>query len=440
MKRLNRRMFLRASALAGGALVASPWRALASLGETVAPSGVPVARHSPNNGGYGPLRPAGPELALPEGFSYVRFGGEGTPMSNGRPTPGAHDGMAAFPGPGGTVRLVRNHEVDGTHAAFAGAAYDAKGGGGATNLVFDPGVGRLLACHPSLTGTVRNCAGGRTPWGTWLSCEETTDGAADGYDRPHGYCFEVPAGATAPVQALPLRDMGRFKHEAVCVDKWGDVYLTEDQDAAGFYRFRPRVKGALAAGGRLEMLAVSGRPGYDTRRGQQLDQVLPVSWVGIPDPDPHDAGWHPQAVFRQGRDQGAAVFSRLEGCFWHRGRAVIVATEGGNAGLGQVWEYRPGDNFLSLAFESSSADFLRNPDNVVATPRGGLLLCEDCGGPDRIQALDDEGRAFEFARNRFSDGEFTGTTFSPDGKVLFVNVQRPGVTFAITGPWARGAL
>ncbi|MGH8975340.1 MAG: alkaline phosphatase PhoX, partial [Acidimicrobiia bacterium] len=390
---------------------------------------------------YGALRPAGPELALPEGFSYVRFGGEGSPMSNGRPTPEAHDGMAAFPGPQGTVRLVRNHEVDGRHTPFGGDPYDPTGGGGTTNLVFDPRTGRLLASHPSLTGTVRNCAGGATPWGSWISCEETTEGTRHGYDRPHGYCFEVPAGAVSPVRALPLRAMGRFKHEAVCVDKQrGDVYLTEDQDKAGFYRFRPRVKGALAAGGRLEMLAVAGRPDYDTRTGQQRDRVLPVNWVEIPEPDPDDVGQHPQAVFEQGRARGGAVFSRLEGCFWYRGRAVFISTEGGNAGLGQVWEYRPGAGFLTLAFESPSADLLRNPDNVSATPRGGLLLCEDGPGPDRIQGLDPDGRIFDFARNRFSDGEFTGPTFSPDGKVLFVNVQRPGATFAITGPWGRGSL
>lgn len=434
-------MFLRASAVAGGSLVASPVRALAALGETIDLTGEPVALRAPGNGGYGPLREAGPELDLPEGFSYVRFGGEGTPMSNGRPTPAAHDGMAAFSGPRGTIRLVRNHEIDGHHAAFAADPYDDTAGGGTTNLVFDPGSGRLLASHPSLTGTIRNCAGGATPWGTWISCEETTDGLIDGYGQKHGYCFEVPAGAAAPVRALPLRGLGRFKHEAVCVDRdSGAVYLTEDQDTAGFYRFQPKVKGALAAGGRLQMLAVAGHPGYDTRKGQQRGSALPVTWVDIPDPDPGDVSARPFAVAQQGRSRGAAVFSRLEGCFWYRGRAVIVSTEGGNAGFGQVWEYRPRDQRLVLIFESPSADVLRQPDNVTATPRGGLLLCEDGHGPDRIQALDQDGRIFEFARNRFSEGEFAGPTFSPDGKILFVNIQRPGISFAIAGPWGRGSL
>ena len=438
---LNRRAFLRASALIGGSLVASPLRALAALSESIELTGTPVALRSANNGGYGPLRPAGPELALPEGFTYVRFGEEGTPMSDGRPTPPLHDGMAAFPGPGGTVRLVRNHEIDGPQRAFASDCYDPMAGGGTTNLVFDTERGRLIVSHPSLTGTVRNCAGGATPWGTWISCEETTKGPEAGYERPHGYCFEVPARAVSPVQPVPLRALGRFKHEAVCVGpNQGYVYLTEDQDTAGVYRFRPRVRGALAAGGELEMLAITGRPGYDTRTGQQRGRGLPVSWVEIPDPDPGDTGRNPLAVFDQGRVRGGAVFTRLEGCFWHRGRVLIISTEGGDAGAGQMWEYRPGTARLTLAFESPSNGLLRKPDNVMVSPGGGLLLCEDGPASDRMVGLDPSGRIYELARNRFSDGEFAGPTFSPDGKVLFVNVQKPGATFAITGPWGRGSL
>jgi hypothetical protein len=443
MSGVNRRAFLRAGAVLGGTWAAGPFKALEALAQSVELTGQTLAAPAAGNGGYGPLRSAGPHLALPEGFHYVKFGEEGQPMANGRPTPPAHDGMAAFAGPRGTVRLVRNHEVSGRPGAFGGGAYDARAGGGTVTLVFDPTAGRLLLSHPSLTGTVHNCAGGPTPWGTWISCEETTVGTDDGFERPHGYCFEVPAGAASPVQAVPLKAMGRFIHEAACVDPAnGAVFLTEDRETAGFYRFLPKVRRTLAAGGRLQMLAVAGRPGYDTRTGQHRNRNLPVAWVDIADPDPHDAGSNPLAVFQQGRAQGGALFGRLEGCFWHRGRALVVSTTGGDAGVGQVWQYRPdpGGGSLSLLFESVSAGALEQPDNVTATPRGGLILCENGSGTNHLRGLTPGGQIFDFARNAFSKGEFAGATFSPDGKVLFVNVQRPGTTFAITGPWGRGSL
>ncbi|HLF41352.1 MAG TPA: alkaline phosphatase PhoX [Acidimicrobiia bacterium] len=437
---MNRRSFLRAGAVAGGALATRPFRALDVLASVDAR--IPI-RRAPDNGGYGPLRPAGHHLDLPAGFRYVALAPEGSPMSNGAPTPPGHDGMAAFRGPGGLVRLVRNHEVDGRHDPFGSHPYDPAGGGGTVNLVFDARAGRLLSSHPTLTGTLKNCSGGPTPWGTWLSCEEGTEGEADGFTRPHGYCFEVPAAAVAPVDPEPIRGMGRFYHEAVCVDpRTGDVYETEDRDTAGFYRFRPRIRRKLRAGGSLQMLAVDGRPGFDTRRGQERGRDLPVRWVDIPDPDPLDAARNPLAVFEQGRARGGATFARLEGCWWHRGRAVLVSTTGGDAGVGQVWEYRPGPGGgrLSLRFESPSPDLIRQPDNVTATPRGGLLLCEDGPGGDRLCGLTPDGQIFVLARNRFSEGEFAGTTFSPDGRWLFVNVQHPGMTFAVTGPWGRGSL
>jgi len=193
------------------------------------------------------------------------------------------------------------------------------------------------------------------------------------------------------------------------------------------------------------MLAVAGQPHYDTRKGQHPGRGLPVHWVPIDDPDPKSAGTDPSAVFNQGRARGGATFGRLEGCFWHGGRAVIVSTNGGDAGLGQVWEYWPGgggggEGWLKLIFESHSPAVMQMPDNVTATPRGGLILCEDGAGPDRLLGLTPDGQVFDFAWNRFSVGEFAGATFSPDGRWLFVNVQDPGATFAITGPWNRGPL
>jgi secreted PhoX family phosphatase len=444
MRRVGRRTFLRAGVGLGLGIAAGPLEVLGRMSGAWAETAAGSPLWSPNNGGYGPLSPAGPVLDLPDGFHYVRFGDEGSPMSNGVPTPPCHDGMAAFSGSSGTVRLVRNHEVTEVGEAFASPAYDPVATGGTTTLVFDARAGRLLSSFPSLSGTHRNCAGGRTPWGSWLSCEEGTVGPGAGFERLHGYVFEVPAQANGPVAPVPLRAMGRFVHEAVAVDPdSGVVYLTEDRLTGGFYRFLPRNPGTLQEGGRLQMMAVDRRPHYDTRTRQDPRVTLPATWVTIDDPDPTDAGENPLAVFHQGLARGGAIFGRLEGCCFDRGRVLLNATAGGDAGCGQVWEYQPQADdrgILRLVFESPAEQFLRQPDNVTVSPRGGVLVCEDHDGYDRLIGLDPQGRPFEFARNRLSPGEFAGVTYGPAGNWLFVNIQRPGMTLAITGPWPRGCL
>jgi secreted PhoX family phosphatase len=445
-RRIDRRTLLRAGAGLGLAMAAGPLDVLGLFGPSVAgATTAPSPRRSPGNGGYGPLRPAGPVLDLPEGFRYLRFGDEGSPMADGSPTPPYHDGMGAFPGGPGIIRLVRNHEIEKQGSAIARRAYDPVAGGGTTTLVFDSRAGRLERSFPSLAGTYRNCAGGKTPWGSWLTCEEGTSGPRVGFERLHGYVFEVPAASDGPADPYPLKAMGRFVHEAVAVDpNSGTVYLTEDRTTAGFYRFLPAKPGSLRLGGRLQMLAVDGRPAYDTRVKQPGSVALPVTWVDIDDPDPPDAGWNTLSVFNQGLGLGGAIFARLEGCTFDRGRVLLTATSGGDAGCGQVWEYQEqpdGRGRLRLVFESPAPEFLRNPDNVVVSPRGGVLVCEDHDGNDRLVGLDPEGRVFDFARNRLSHGEFAGLTYGPAvGYWLFVNIQRPGMTLAITGPWERGCL
>ena len=446
MSTRTRREVLGAGIFVGGTLLARPLEALVSR----------LAEGSRlDTPGYGALAPVNdgttglPLLQLPSGFRYLTGGWRGDPLDNGFPTPSAHDGMAAFPYRGTRIRLVRNHEVTTGPLFAASGVYDSGGGGGTTTLEFDVEEGRFTAAFGSLSGTVRNCAGGATPWGTWLTCEESLlDSAHQPLQHRHGYVFEVPIDGEAG--GVALTGLGRFVHEAVAVDPAsGIVYETEDQDEAGLYRFTPGVPGHLAAGGRLEMLAIEGRRRFDLRGRQPAGVRYPVTWVPINRPDPRSG----PGVFAQGRDRGGATFARLEGACESGGRIYVTSTSGGAAKCGQVWEFDPAAQELRLVFESPSRDLLDMPDNVCPSPRGGLVLCEDNSSHPSVHGLTTDGRVFRFARNNvilaghprvadgdYRNGEFAGATFSPDGRWLFVNVQRPGFTAAITGPWEQGLI
>lgn len=263
-------------------------------------------------------------------------------MFDGSPMPKAHDGMAAFELPNGNVRLIRNHEdrdnaANATVKGDASAAYDSRAGGGTTSLEVEPGGEReLFRDFQSLNGTIVNCAGGPTPWGNWISWEETTEGETQGWEQNHGYNFEVPVDAEGAVRGEPLKAMGRFVHEAVAADpRSGIVYETEDRGTAGFYRFIPERNGDLTSG-RLQMLAIKGRPNYNTTSGQRVGKPLPVEWVDIAEPDPAEAETNTLAVFMQGSEGGGALFSRLEGCWYGDGSIFFHATDGGDVELGQV--------------------------------------------------------------------------------------------------------
>ena len=428
------------------------------------------------------LTQAGPELALPPGFSYVTFGRYGSAMSDGFITPPIHDGMAAFPGGGDLVRIVRNHELGegndvpaGTVIGDPATAWDRRAPGGTTTLVFDTTTGELVEDFISLNGTDTNCGGIPTPWGTWLTCEETVTGVNAGRRKPHGYVFEVKASATEPKLTKPIRQMGRFLHEAGAVDPdTGVVYMTEDEGPDGFYRFVPNEPGKLREGGVLQMLRVRGEDRYNTITGQTIGEVLPCDWVTIDDPDPRNAEDDASAVFKQGRAKGGAKFLGGEGCTYRDGSAVFGSSDGGDAGLGQIWQYTPTTNVgelnergdLELLYESSGRMDLDGPDNMTTSPGGAIVICEDGNLTNNfVKALLPDGTMIPIAENLVGvqrhyldasgklwdptvpdDGasagegigysEFAGPTFGPGGNWLFVNIQVPGITCAITGDWA----
>ena len=447
---MDRRSFLKSAAVTATAAV--PFTAF--IQRTVSAQDHQGGIRRGHTTGYGALFPTIdqttglPLLLLPEGFRYLSFGWTGDPLDNGAPTPGVHDGMAAFAAGRGRVRLVRNHEV-GAGVPFSTASYNSAAGGGTTTLEFDTDNGAVVSMRDSLSGTARNCAGGPTPWGTWLTCEETS---AQIGGVPHGYVFEVPADGYG--DPTPLSAMGRFSHEAIAVDPaTGYVFETEDAgNSSGFYRFIPTSPGQLANGGQLSMLKVKGAALANLGASYANGSTFDVEWVPIANPDnPNPIPGN--FVWLQGRMQGAATFARLEGCWYGNDAKIYVVSTSGGIGQGQIWEYDPAAETIRLLFQSPGAAVLNAPDNITVSPRGGLVLCEDGNGEEFMHGLTVNGDIFPFAKNTvvlngerngivgdFRGSEWAGACYSPDGKWLFANVQSPGITFAITGPWMSGAL
>jgi len=470
MSRTSRRNFL-AAGLAGAGTISLGLYAWSRYGGYGFSANIPES--------MGPLSPVRDEttgmplLRLPEGFRYKSMSWAGSALHDGHSVPGAADGMGVVRQEGKRVTLVRNHELQGSSGAMGDpeTAYDITPGG-TTTLVFDTEKEELVDSWISLNGTLFNCAGGVTPWGTWLSCEEAVASPdlvhlpkprkqlwwdTDRAQCEHGFVFEVPA--TGVAKPVPILGMGQFYHEAVAIDsETGIAYMTEDNGPkAGFYRFISNVPGQLHQGGSLQMMKVDQRPDMTDYLipGQEMD----VEWVDIPQPTQgfSEGNRNGDGVVSQGLAAGGSAFVALEGCACSEGRIYFTSKLGGRAMAGYVMEYDPRREKLWLIYESPGHAHFSGPDNLVVSPRGSLVICEDRltlkKSAQRLAGLTREGEFFLFSQiNPDLEGEhgghnlaktalkseWAGATFSNDGEWMFINIYSPGVTLAITGPWQKG--
>ncbi|MCB1121193.1 MAG: DUF839 domain-containing protein [Verrucomicrobiae bacterium] len=461
-KTINRRSFLKAS----GAITAGFLTMQRATRAIEAQQSLPISR------AYGPLvkDPMG-VLDLPDGFKYQVISRVGRTMSDGLVTPGFHDGMAAFPVSGGRIALICNHETNpdqGLASPFGignhllnkipkSKLYDYGRGempglGGTTTVIYNPMKREVEREYLSLAGTHRNCAGGATPWNSWVTCEETVVRASDKdyLERDHGFNFEVPVSTRIKLaEPTPLVEMGRFNHEAVTVDhKSGVVYQTEDRGDGLIYRYIPNQSGKLHKGGRLQALAIKGWASCDTRNWADLStqrfeqgKLYEVEWIDMNHVD------SPLDDLRyRGFEAGAARFARGEGIFYGNERVYWACTNGGRILKGQIFSYKPSiyegtarekeaPATLELYLEPNDGNIVDMCDNLDVSPDGGLLLCEDGKAEQFLVGVSPKGEWFKLAKNSIDDTEFAGVCHSPDGRIVFVNLQKPGLTLAITGPF-----
>ena len=418
---------------------------------------------------YGKLK-SDPEgtLNLPEGFSYKIIARRGEMMSDGFMHPDKPDGMATFAAKDGKIILIRNHELMPTNYSCFGKSYelidkvdpkqmyDMRNGnlpccGGTTTLIVNEATLEVEKSWLSLGGTLRNCAGGATPWGSWISCEEIVVPPTNSYERGHGYNFEVPATEEISMAApIPLKEMGQFNHEAVCVDpKTSIVYQTEDRDDGLIYRYLPNTKGKLIDGGQLQVLAIKGAKMTSTRNWRtdkntfSTNQAMEVEWIDLK--DVYDL--KNDDLRRRGHMKGAALFARGEGMWFGNNELYFACTSGGYTKTGQIFRYTPSPDEgtsaeknnpgkLELFLEPNNTDLLRHCDNLTIAPWGDVVFCEDNERP-RAFGVTPEGQFYKIAENVGYKSEFAGGVFSPSGKTYFVNIQHAGLTVAIQGPWQQ---
>ncbi|MDJ1504526.1 alkaline phosphatase PhoX [Xanthocytophaga agilis] len=419
--------------------------------------------------GYGELMPD-PKgiLKLPKGFSYTIISKQGDLMTDGLLVPGKGDGMATFRIDKDRTLLIRNHEIspgDANEGAF-GKSYEflqkvvkdkfydfGKGEqpslGGTTTLVYNHRTQTVETQYLSLAGTNRNCAGGRTPWKSWLTCEEDVTRIGGVVEKDHGYIFEVPATTKIQLaEPVPLKAMGRFNHEAVCIDpETGIVYLTEDDSAGLIYRFIPNRKEKLIHGGKLQALVIRDQRSADTRNWQTLttpvfpmSKQIEVEWIDLDNIESPD-----NDLRLRGFEKGAARFARGEGIWFGDNELYFACTNGGKIAKGQIFRYVPSPyegttrekempGKLELFVEPNNTDVIKSCDNLTIAPWGDLIVCEDDSHPF-VVGITPRGEFYKLAENTGYPSEFAGGVFSPDGSTYFVNIQHVGLTLAITGPW-----
>ncbi len=496
---MNRRQLISTSAASGAGVVAGS-ALLGGRADAAGGRGGHGHGHGHGHGSagrlFGPLTAQpGDLLALPEGFSYqvVAKSGEtevvdadGTPIGK---TPERPDGTLVVR-TGSGYRMIQNHEASPGSSQpvplMEGTVYDPGALGGGCTLIDLNRRGARRFETVGLSGTIGNCAGGPTPWGSWLTCEETEARAGTGtLQKDHGYVFEVfAAGEQAPE---PIEAWGRFPHEAVVIEPSRTrAYLTEDasRPTGLFYRWSAPAGLRLAKGiarqlgrdaGTLAALAVHDNDGsvlpdlaYVT--SAEIGRPFATSWVTVP--DRHAATTSTRNQFQPGE---VTHSKKLEGAWGDDDGAYFVASFAYAPGDypadatphdGQLWYYRYRDQTLTLVayfpynplLHSETIDpetglgrsldlAFDGPDGCHVSPYGSLVLSEDGATANHLLSWSRETGAQAIARNLIVQekngngqsvySEMTGPCFSPDGAILFGNVQEPGHVFAITGPWKQ---
>lgn len=455
----TRREFIRSSAMVGIGFL--------GLYKFSAAQGLPTS----NGVGYGPLLPDPDGIFnLPKGFTYQIISKQGNAMSDGLLVPGKPDGMATFKAKNNRTIIIRNHENtanDFKNGPFGKTNellskvdkkkfYDygtgkTPGIGGTTTLIYNHTTKQVEKEFLSLIGTIRNCAGGPTPWNSWITCEETVERANGTLEKDHGYTFEIPATEKGGIaEPWPIKGMGRFNHEAVAVDpKTGIVYLTEDDGEGLIYRFLPKTRSKLLQGGKLQALVFLEQRSYDTRNWagispnvMEAKRSFSVSWIDLDDIEsPHNDLRH------RGFIKGAARFARGEGMWYGNNEIYFACTNGGANKSGQVFKYKPSKyegtsresespGVIELFAEPNNTEILKYCDNLTVAPWGDVILSEDDDHPFLV-GITPAGEYYKIGENIGYKSELAGSVFSPDGSTLFVNIQHAGLTLAIEGPWTK---